>query len=185
MTFGQFLKYYFSINLANYPHIGINFEINKILVLFLVGMIITIVVVNLRRDAISTFLKKLLRHKAFDEESAKTLDDIAYNTFLIKLSLSGGGRISKVVKRVGEKEYTYEEYSEAIKSKEFKEEKIDFSSAQFYICENALDEANRIAEMRNTSVLNTVLLCLFITIVCICAIITMPEILTIINNLLG
>jgi len=184
MTFIEFINYYFSINLSDYPAIGIDLQINKIIFLFLIGMIVAIIIVNIRRESESRLIKKLLRHHAFDDESAKTLGELSLNNYITKLSLSEEGRIAKIVKRVGAKEYTYEEYNEAIKSKDFKEEKIDFNTARFFIHNESIDEANRIAEIRNTSVINTILLCLFVTIVFVCIIIAMPELLSLINRFL-
>ena len=185
MTLKEIFEYYFSLNLSEYSSIGIDFPINLFLVAFLIGMLVTIVVVNLLRTVNTQIVKKLLRYEAISEDSAKTIEELQLNNNLTRLTLSGNGRIKRIIKRVGEKEYTYEEFNEQIKSKEYKEFKIDFRNSKFYIFNECIDEAKKIAETKNSSILNTILLCLFITIVFLCVIFCMPEILNFINNSLA
>lgn len=184
MSLKELIKYYFSINLSDYSGIGIDLPINLFLLAFLIGMLLTIIVVNLIRETNTNFVKKLIRYEAYNEESSKTLEEIKFNNILIRLTLNSNGMMKKIITRVGEKKYTYEEYKEAIKSKEFREEKIDFSKSKFYINENSIADAQRIAEMKNSSLLNTILICVLITIVVISLIICMPEILYYINSAL-
>ena len=185
MSLKELIKYYSSINLADYSSIGIDLPINLFLLAFLIGMLLTIIVVNLIRETNTNIIRKLMRYEAFDECTSKTLDEIKLNTFLAKITLKSNGMMKKVIKRVGEKEYTFEEYNEAIKSKNFKEEKIDFATAKFYICESTTTEAQRIAETKNSSLFNTILLCVLLTIIVVSLIICMPEILYFINQALA
>lgn len=185
MSFKEFFNYYFSVNLSDYPRIGIDLPINLILLAFMIGMIVTIIVVNIKTDTNIQLIKRLIRYEAFSEDTAKTIEEIKFNSLLTKLTLSSNGRITKIVKRVGAKEYTYEEYNEAIKTKSFKEEKIDFTEAKFFIPEETLSEAKELSYKKNPSLLNTILLCILIAIGVSCLIICMPEILTFIDKLLS
>lgn len=181
MTPKELFNYYFSINLSDYSSIGIDLPINLFLLAFLIGMLLTIIVVNLIRETNTNIVRKLIRYEAYSENASKTLDEIKLNNLLTRLTLGSNGMMKKIIKRAGEKEYTYEEYKEAIKTKGFKEEKIDFTTSKFYISEDALTEAQRIAEIKNSSLLNTILLCVLITIIVVSLIICMPEILYYIN----
>ena len=63
-------------------------------------------------------------------------------------------------------------------------EKIDFTSARFYIREESADRAMFITERYVTSVPRTIVSCVFVAIICVCVIACMPEILRLINDLL-
>ena len=186
-----FYKNYISLNLKDYSGIGIDLEITKLLFAFFIGMIAATIVINYNRASTSLVIKKLLRHEALTEESAKTLSELSANLFGVKMLLKSNGRIKRIIKRVGQQEYTYEEYMSRKKKKDkgvdsncFKEEKIDFISARFYISEDRITEANGIVDRSETSVINTVLFCILITAVFICLVFLMPEILNLINNAL-
>ena len=185
MTLIEFYNKYFLINLNEFSNIGIDLEINKILFCFLIGIIVATVVVNYRNAGNVRLIRSLIRQEAFDEESAKTLTELNINNFNSKLSLKGEGKIAKIVKRVGAKELSYEEYKDAVKSKDYEEEKIDFETARFYIKDDAKDQAKRISESNTTSVLNTVLFCVLLVTIYVFIMFLMPSILTFLNNILG
>ena len=184
MTLYEFYEKYFLVNLNDYPNIGIDLEISKILFCLLVGLIIATVIIGYRRFAMITIIKKLMRHEIYSESDAKTLTELNIDSFGTRLSLKGKGRLSGIVKRAGEKEYTYEEYSALIKSKDFKEEKIDFSEAKFYLNKDNLIEAQKVLDVPTPSIINTSLFCVFLIAVYICIILIIPEILSLINNLI-
>ena len=185
MSLIELYNKYFLINLNDYPNIGLDLQINKVLFCFLLGLIITTVIFNYRTEGNSRLIKKLLRYDSTNEENAKTLDELGLNNFNSRLSLSGSGRISKLVLRLGAKEMSYEEYTAAIKDKKYKEEKIDFKTAKFYLNESSLEEAKRISETNSSSLINTVLLCVLMITFYVLIMFLMPSILTLINNILG
>ena len=184
MTLYEFYNKYLSINLNDYSNIGIDLEISKILFCFLVGLIIATVIINYRRACMILIIKKLLRHEIVSEENAKTLSELDINSFGARLSLSSDKRLMSMVKRAGEKQYTYEEYSELIKSKNFKEEKIDFDEAKFYLNEDALDDAKKIVDVPAPSIINTILFYVLLVAIYICIILLIPEVLNLINNII-
>ena len=185
MTLIEFYNKYFIINLSDYPNIGIDLQINVVLFCFLIGMIVTTLIINYRTETNLTLIKKLLRYEANSEENAKTLSEIGFYTAMAKLTLRGSGRIKKLISRVGEKQMTYEEYVEAIKDKKYKEEEIDFENARFYIKEESLDEAVKISETNTTSLVNTILLCVLMVAIYVFLMFLMPSILTLVNNILA
>ena len=185
MTLYEFYHKYLSINLKDYSNIGIDLEISKILFCFLVGLIIATVIVNYRRASMILIIKKLLRHEVFSEDSAKSLSELDANSLGVRLSLTSDKRTMSMVKRAGEKQYTYEEYSALIKSKDFKEEKIDFEEAKFYLDKTSLEDAKKVVDVPAPSVINTLLFCILLIAVYICLILLIPEILNLINNLIS
>ncbi len=184
MTLYEFYNKYLSINLNDYSNIGIDLEISKILFCFLVGLIIVTVIINYRRASMILIIKKLLRHEVLSEDKAKTLSELDADNFGTRLSLRSDKRLLQVVKRAGEKQYTYEEYSALIKSKDFKEEKINFDEAKFYLNESTLDDAKKIVDVPAPSVVNTILFCVLLVAIYICIILIIPELLNLINNLI-
>ena len=185
MNLYEFYNEYFLLNLNEYSNIGVDLEITKILFALLVGIIIATVVVNFRRAGVNTVLKKLMRIEAFDEESAKTLDEMGINTLGVRLAARSQGRASKIVRRVGQKEYTYEEYTALMKSKKLRyEEDIDFKVARFYLKKDSLDEAKKITEVSAPTILNTVLICILMIAIFFCLVLLLPDILTLVNNII-
>ena len=185
MTLIDFYNQYFLVNLKDYSNLKIDLEINKILLYFVIGIIITMIIFNYRTAGNIKLVKKLLRYEANNEENSKTLDELQLNTFNSRLSLSGNGRIKKIIKRVGEVELTYEEYVQRMKSKDCKPEKIDFTTAKFYIPEESLNEANNLAESKSSSLLSTILLILLLISIYVLLLFFMPSILTLLNNIVG
>ena len=181
----SFFKNYFLVNLKDYPSFGFDFPITAVLFCFLIALIFTTVVVNYKRRKIEEVISALTRHKAFNEESAKTLAELNLNLASVRSLLSSEGQLTKMVSYVGEKKLGYEEFMELSKSKEYKEEKIDFDEARFYINESGRDRAKRVLEMGSASVTNTILFCLLLVAVFICLTLLMPGILSALNSFLG
>ena len=180
----DFYQKYLLINLKDYDNIGIDLEITKVLLAFVIALLFTVVAINLIRASMHALIKKLIRREAFSEDSALTLSELELDKFRIRMLLKSSGQLSKIVSRAGEKKYTYEEYVALSKEKGFKDT-IDFKEARFYISEDGRDRATHIYEENEVSVLQTVLLCVLIVAVFVCIMLLMPSILTLINNLLG
>ena len=58
MDFLEFYNKYFEINLNDYKSIGIDLEISKVLLAFLIAIIIATIIININRAAIITLTKK-------------------------------------------------------------------------------------------------------------------------------
>ncbi len=184
MDFKSFYEKYFLLNLKDYPNIGIDLEINKILFCIILGIIAASFIINFIRGTCKSVITKLTRHNSYAEDSAKTLGELKINSPLTRYILKTNKRLLSIIKRVGEKSYTYEEYVAMTKEKGYKEEKIDFETARFYIAEDKRDEAAGILNMKDTSFLSTVLFALLLLSMFVCLMFLMPEILPFINNLL-
>lgn len=185
MTLKFIYEKYFLLNLKDYPNIGINLEINKLVLAFTIGVVIASLLVNYHRAYIHLTIKSLLRHNAFDQKSAKNLGELGINVSSVRFALSRSGQLSKMVRRVGEVHYTYEEYVEKQKLRDKKEEKIDFATALFYLDEYHLDRARHISETGTPSLIKAILFALLILAIGGCLFLLMPEILTGINSLLA
>lgn len=193
----EFYENYISINLKDYSNIGIDLEITKVLFAFFIAIIVATIVINYNRACTALVIKRLLRREALNTESAKTLSELSATALGVKMLLKSNGRIKRIIKRVGETEYTYEEYLALGKKRKKNkgentpetsvksEEKIDFSTARFYLNSERLDEAKGIVERDRSSIINTVLLCLLVTAVFVCLVLLMPELLNLLNGALA
>lgn len=179
----KFYKKYFLLNLKSYPNLDVDFPITLVLFIFFIGLMIVSVVVNFKRSKIELTLRQLKRHNAESEESAKTLKELRLDNFVIKFLLSREGQLTKLVKRVGEKNYSYEEYM-ALSRKE-RNEKIDFENAKFYLREEGRERSEKILESSSPTLLNTILLCVFILAIFVCLSLVMPTLINLIDSYIG
>ncbi len=183
----EFYNKIFNINLSDYENIGGNFPINKILFLITVALCVAYVIIELQKKSSQDVVKQLTRHEANTEESAVTLEEIGlHKAFLVKMLLkSDTSFLSRLVKRVGKVEYTYEEYVELQKAKKLPKETIDFSTARFYLDVGQEERRKHITDSYTPSILRMVLLCLLMLVIYICIALAMPEILSFINSSLA
>ena len=140
------LKKYFYINLKDYPSIGIDLYINQILLWFAIGIIVASFAISFNRTTINIILKKLLRRNALDEGAALTLGELGINSWRTRLLLSGSGQLRRLVGRVGEKNYSYDEFVKLNKEKKYKEEKVDFTTARFYLRAESMDRSRHLQQ---------------------------------------
>ncbi len=185
MLIKEIYEKYFLLNLKDYPNIGINLEINKLVLAFTLGVVIASFLINYHRSYTYLAVKRLLRHGALDEKNAKTLGEIGINTASVRFALSRSGQLTKMIRRVGEPHYSYEEYVAKMKSRSKREEKIDFDTARFFLDETQLDRAHHISEVGSPSFLRSILFAVLILTMGVCIFLLMPEILMWINNLLA
>jgi hypothetical protein len=181
----EVLKKCFSINLNEYKYIGVDLEINKIILCTAVVLMACIVVFNTYRANIKLTVSQLVRHKAKDEESAKTLSELGLDTSrAIKKLLGKDNMLTKIVARCGEKKYGYDEYM-ALSDEEKKEcEEFDVTESRFYIREEYSLHATNVIDKYGTSVGRTILSCVLVAIISISLFLSMPGILNVLNNLL-
>ena len=177
----------FLINLKDYSNIGIDLEINVLLLFIFLALCVCFFVINHHRATTQLIVKQLTRHEAEDEESAKTLAELGLEgSVSVKWMLRSEGQISKLVGRVGEKTYTYEEYEALMKSKGgVPKENIDLSTARFYVRSEAKERISFIVDTYGSSILRTTLYCVLILALYICIALCMPEILSFINTQIG
>lgn len=178
-----FINDYLLINFKDYIDPGIDFPINIFLLSIAVGLCIASVLITIHRRYTATLIKQLMRHNAIDEASAKSLKELRIEpTFFIRAALNRkSGQLANLIKCAGAKTYTYEEYSKLQKTKGFRDEKINFDEAKFYINAEQMPRARRINDMGLPSYFQTILGCLLILIIFISVTLFMPEILTLLT----
>ena len=180
---GKYIKEFFLLNLKDYSNIDINFPIGIFLVILTVALILVAFIINHYKSNTAYLLKQLFRHEAFNEGTAKSLASLRVkNCFAIRHALSGEGQLKALVLRVGEQKLSYEEYVKLTKTRGYKEEKIDFNTALFYLDEENLPRAKRIFESDNSSIIRPILMSVMLLALLICATLVVPEILTYIND---
>ena len=181
------LKEFFFLNLNDYSNIEISFPIGIFLILITVALCVFAFLYAYRRIIIVGVLKQLLRHDATNEENAKTLSKLhVHDGFLLKNMLSKtSGQLKSIVCRKGETKMTYEQYLILSKAKGYKEEKIDFSCAEFYINPEKLDDAKKIVESESPSMIKPLLMSILLLVLLLCVSLTLPQLLDYINNSIG
>lgn len=179
----EFYQEYFLINLKDYKNIGIDLPIVQVMLIFACAMIAAIIAINCIKFTANNIIKKLIRHEALTEESAMTLGELGLNKGRYRRALDPYKKLAKIVGRVGEKEYTYDEYVELLKDENFSDA-IDFETARFYVRSDEKDSAMRIYETSDSVVLHTVMQCLFIVAITACLTFLMPSILSFVNDML-
>ncbi len=182
----EIIKQFFSVNLKDYVNLGVDFEINKALIVLLVVLCMSFFYIHVKRKNMYYIVKQLSRHNAIDEDSAKTLGAIGLSDRLvIKWMLSGDGQLTRLVKRAGEITLSYEEYVTLEKEKKLTKEKIDFTEARFYLADVQDTRVQRILARYNISITRTIILCVFVVVLYFCIMLLMPELLMLINYLVG
>lgn len=172
------------LNAKDYLEISSDVYINVIIMIIAGALCVASFCINYHKTYTVNIIKQLLRRGATAKESAKTLRDIGLdNSVGLRAALNRKGQLTSIVKRVGQVEPTYEEYMALIKQKKAKTEKIDFSTARFYIPEENIKRAQRIKETENPAVIRTLLVCILIFALAVCIMLLMPEILRILSNI--
>ena len=206
--FVAFYKDYICLNTKDYTNIGFNFEIVKVLLITALALCVVFCMMDFHKKNAYLIIKQLMRHEAKDPESAKTLSELGLaQNKSVKRAIASSSQIRSVVGRVGEKELTYEEFIAIEKKKKensflkriFKKKKNDakkiemeiedaplnIDSIGLYIKEDRVDYASRIYNGADISVLRMVLRCVLVMAVAVCFTMLMPELLTLVNNMLG
>ena len=181
----ELLKEFFLLNFKDYENLGWNFPVTIVLFGVLLAVIAATIIINYRRTKIENIIRALTRRGATSEDGAKTLGELGLNTHVFRRLLSVDGQLTKIVGRRGEKKYTYEEYLALTKSSKYREEKINFDEASFYIKEEAKDRAEAIIAKGATSPFNTVIFCLMLVAIFVCIMFALPELLSWINDMLA
>ena len=177
------LKDLILLNAKDYLGTASDVYINVALLILAAALSVSSFIINYHKTYTVNLVKQLLRREATSEENAKTLDELHLSDCrALKCALSRSGQLTSIVKRLGYVEPTYEEYMARAKDKKFKAEKIDFTTARFYIPKDNVDKAKILKERENPTILRTVLVCVLIFSLTVCTMLLMPEILTFLSN---
>ena len=192
----EFYTRFFLINTNEYPNLGADLWINKVLFVLMPIVVLIFISYQLVRNNTFLIVKRLSKRNATSTDNAKTLKDLGLaDRKILKWMLSGDGRITRIVKRKGAHVYTYEEYVEAQKRKKkatdgtadnhLGKEKIDFETAEFYLNSEENDRIMKICEKYEVRTRNTVIMSIAIAVGFIIVMLLMHEILTGLDWLVG
>ena len=179
------LRRCYNINLNDYENIGIDLEINKVLLPAFVVFGILMTVLAVYRKNTRDVVMQLKRHEALDEQSACTLGELGLeDNKVIRYILSHSETLKRIVLREGQINYGYEEYKKLTKEQRREAERIDFSEARFYISDSELDRARHIKEKYVVDKTRMIIGAVLLIMIYIALTAAMPEILNLVNNLL-
>ena len=178
----DFIKDFLFLNLADYENIGLQLPIGAILILLCFAMIAFAFYYNYTRSCSSHLCLRLLRAGAVGEDKGVSLKDLRLDgSFGVKMALKGGGELRSVVKAVGEKKESYEEYIAASQRRGAAAEGIDVSSVAFYIAPERKDRAERLAS-ENHSILTPIILSCALLLILALAMMFLPDLLSYLNS---
>ncbi len=137
-----FFKDLFFLDLGDYEYIGIRFPLGIFLIAMTAVISIALFWYNGKKIYLTLTVKRLLRFGATSESNAKTLKALSLdkNRFL-KHELKVSRELNFTVKAVYESEEKSEDNANGKT-----DGRLDFDKARFYIPEERLDGAKRIAE---------------------------------------
>ena len=185
-AFKRYFKNYVMIDLSDYPEFGVNFKINLFLLALFLAFIGVMLYTNYVRASMHLLVKQLMRHGASSEDGAKTLTELGLiDNRTVRSLISREGQLSSVVGQVGKREYTYEEYVALEKIGKLPKERIDFSTARFYLKESGMDRARCIFNFYDSSVIRSILFTVLVLAVYVAVSIIMPSVLDAINGYLA
>lgn len=180
----SFIDKYINLNLRDYENFGFDLEITKLIGLLFLGILIAALAMNIIKHNTSLIIKALLRHECTSEESAKTLTELRITSRIAhRVAFSDSGRLRKIIKRVGEVEYSYEEYVKLQREKK-KPERQDSKTTPLYIPTERLDEAKRLFDKGSPTALDSILISVLLLALYICLIFLMPTLVSFANSLL-
>ena len=179
----KLIKDFFFLNLSNYENIKFPFPIGMFLVFLTAAMCAMCFIMNYTKSHTTSLLKQLMRHKAFDEDSAKTLAELRLpRSLALRLALSQSGQIAYMVHRAGYVKPTYEDYVTASRKKGYKSAKIDFATERFYLDVEKIGRAKKIVETDKTSIIKPILFSVLFIGILIGLMFSLPEILEAVNS---
>lgn len=184
MRFINSIIEFISVDLSEYKNIGLDLDIGFITLIIFAALTAVTAVMSYRRHVLITLASRLLRREALDEESAKSCSALGINSKYASLVMKWGGPYARAIKIKGVREYTYEEYSELIKSKGYKEEKTDFSKAELYVNPESKDLIKRLSDSTPPTLISSALICLGIVAVYLLLAYFLPDIVSTVNNML-
>ena len=179
----KLIKDFFFLNLNDYENIAFPFPIGMFLMFFTVAMCAMCFIMNYTKSRTTSLLKQLMRHKAFDEDSAKTLAQLRLpHSLALRLALSQSGQIAYMVHRAGYVRPTYEDYIAASKKNGRRNAKINFDTERFYLDVEKISRAKKIVETDKTSIIKPILFSVLFIGILIGLMFSLPEILEAVNS---
>lgn len=170
----EMIEDYFFLNVNEYFD-GVNFPINLFIISISIGICIAIFFITAHNRYTYLITKQLLRHEARDEESAKTLSQMHISpSMMLKSALSRHGQLTLMVKRV---------LAEPAEEQKSQNEKIDFSTARFYLGAENIDRARRINEGTAPTYFHAILFSVMIIAIAVILSLFMPEILSLLSGM--
>ena len=170
------------LNFKDYKNLNFNFPIGFILVIFILAFPIAVFFINHRKNTITTCIKQLLRHDALNEQSAKTLSELRLSKCKsLKRMLLSSGQLSSMVKIVGYKKPSYDEYVAARKEKK-KIEAPDLERAKIYLSEEYSEKGADIASIGTSSIWKPIIVSLVGVIIVGILFVFMPKLLELLNS---
>ena len=131
--FDNFDKKYLSINLNEYPNIGMDLPVVKLLLIVAVAFIAAVIIINYSKSNLYLVVKQLMRHGATGEDSAKTLGELRLaDKRGIKRALSTSSQMRSIVAIAGEEKMSYEEYIEKVKEKRLEKKQREKETLGFF-----------------------------------------------------
>ena len=174
------------MNIGEYSNIGFDVYINLVLFALCLGMCAAIIIVGIKRGTMAATVKQLMRHSAVSEDTAKTVAELNLKrTKILENLLSRDGQMKKIVHRVGEVKYTYEEYLALMKAKKLQPESVNFATARFYIKDDEMSRAKRIYESYSAPAFKIAANVILILSIYVCVSLLMPGIFDMINTMLA
>lgn len=170
----EFYEEHLSLNLADYPNIGINFYISRWLLF--VFLIITVgALINHYRKSCSLFLLgELMTKNAVGEGSGISTQDLITKGMALKLALSYK-KVSRLLGSTRVKDNDDKAQSEKKNKKKIK---------LIYIKEKRLEDAKEVAELTCPTLGRSLLFLLLMLSIYVCIIFALPELLMFINKIL-
>ena len=180
----NFIDKYLELNLKDFEKLGFDLEITKLLGFVFLGIMLAAVALNVIKQNGALVIKALLRYECSSEETAKTLSELHITSpIAARVAFSDSGRLRRIIKRVGEVEYSYEEYVKLQKEKK-KPSRPDSNTTPIYIPKERLDEAKKIFDKGAPTVLDSVLICVLLLALYVCLVFLMPTLVSLINSML-
>ncbi len=192
----SFYQKYITLNLNEYEAFGgADFYVTLFLAVIALCLCVGFFIFAYRKNTMIMVIEQLYRHGAVEEPRAKTLSELGIKNTRIVRELLSSGRLSRAVSRVGAKTLTYEEYveMERARKKERKTKRIadraessepPFDSYRFYISKECDIAAKGIISKPKTSVLQCILLSVFVISVSVCIMFIMPKLLEALSSFL-
>lgn len=179
-----FFEKYILLNLEDYFGEGYDMQPMLWLLFLAIGVCFACFALHFVKNTQYSLVKQLLRHKAQDEASAKTLEALGLASRpLLRATLKRGGAIDRVIDRVGE-ELTYEQYVAMQKDKEARKRLTpDPQTALFYIGHDKRDAAERILAEGSASILRPIAACAAVLLCYLLLALLFPSLLSLLTAL--
>lgn len=183
------MKYFFEtyvlVNLKDYFGEGYDMQPMLWLLFLTVGVCLACFALHFTKNMQYTLVKQLLRHKAQDASSAKSLTDLGLASHvLLRSALKRGGAINRLIDRVGTETLTYEQYVAMQKDKEARRRlSVDPREQSFYISTEKREAAERILAEGSASVLRPIAACAAVLLFYLLLALVFPSLLTLLAGL--